>query len=1266
MRRLRSYSYRQRVESKKGIALIIVLAVLALVTALGLLLICLAQLHRQISFSSSGQNRAEILSRSAMDTTVADLISEIQAGSTAYTTNGVTMYVPSTNFTVIPCRTVSSTYPNLIKESLGGTNSWYGSYYSTAAPMRASSDPVYSTLQPSLEGRYVPSSAWSKPQLLSSPNPTPSWILITRQGPMMNAATLPPISTMADRSFNNMSCVMGRYAYAIYDDGGLLDVNVAGNGLSALANSQRGRMIQAALGEIPLVDNTPGSAADMNAAAALVSWRSATSSTNTNTWISSPTNTFLNVSPGDQAFVSRQDLLNYGTAHGLQSSAFQYLGVFSRELNAPNFTPNPNRPKVVSTTASTATPYVSTYSWTGPEGLSQTFSSGFGVSNPNSVGLDDTYNPSLLNYRDSSGNSIMKQRFPLSRISWLTYLGPIADNSGNLNPTGDAGVATEISIYENAGIPATYLQQGTPANIKSYFGLTWDNINNQWIYTSPDGSNASTTIKTFTHIPSTRTTGPDFFETLLAAISVGSIGRDAGPPGVTNEAGSTARGVGATGLANNVLLQDQNIYRHILQIGANIIDQYDPDSYPTAIMMGTSSGYTTVFGVESLPYVTRIVAASYQDYDLQQSHGYMETEVWNPHQPSIATPPASLVPTQIRFRAVSDGDNPSSSYSSAGHCYILSGVSGAAGVQPPVDLTGATPIVCNYSPGFATIPTLLTAANSSGGVSPPTTKPVYFAGAGGTPPYYPASFYGFDAGWHDTSNTTTYSAAGATAPWSSIYVDRTPQVAPDGLDSFDLEYLVGGVWRPYSVVRNIAWGLGEIRPFMTPYQGAAAGSAIFNTSCGSVGGNAEGTYWEWVHIDPRTDRFGVMSRVGSASSPNDGGPFPEGPAPISTRTRWSGISGVSYYPVPPSAGPPAAGLPAIGVTSYMPYQLPGTAAAVNSAQTSAFFLETSENGGTNNTLNANASLPCPVCYSLNWTSSAAEHGRFMETIADNLGPPFASAAQTSLNYYEDPDGVTRPGVGAYTQSGNGTDGRPMSMNANYTAMTGLSSGAAGTSQPVILNRPFRSVAELGYTFRDEPWKDIDFFTNVSGDAALLEAFSVDDTTTAVTAGTTPMVAGKINLNGQNPIALQALIYGVIYDDVSNTTANTVTQIDATSIAQALVARTSSSTPGSGPLSSKADLVMKFSGDLNNPVYASVSDPIIKRRREAAIRALTDAGSTRTWNLMIDIITQAGKYSNTSKTGDQFQVEGERHYWLHLALDRLTGRVIDEFLEPVND
>jgi hypothetical protein len=58
-------------------------------------------------------------------------------------------------------------------------------------------------------------------------------------------------------------------------------------------------------------------------------------------------------------------------------------------------------------------------------------------------------------------------------------------------------------------------------------------------------------------------------------------------------------------------------------------------------------------------------------------------------------------------------------------------------------------------------------------------------------------------------------------------------------------------------------------------------------------------------------------------------------------------------------------------------------------------------------------------------------------------------------------------------------------------------------------------------------------------------------------------------------------------------------------------------------------------------------------KEAIARALAEVGQTRTWNLLIDVIAQTGKYKPNSADlgGSNFVVEGEKRYWLHIALGR---------------
>ena len=77
----------------------------------------------------------------------------------------------------------------------------------------------------------------------------------------------------------------------------------------------------------------------------------------------------------------------------------------------------------------------------------------------------------------------------------------------------------------------------------------------------------------------------------------------------------------------------------------------------------------------------------------------------------------------------------------------------------------------------------------------------------------------------------------------------------------------------------------------------------------------------------------------------------------------------------------------------------------------------------------------------------------------------------------------------------------------------------------------------------------------------------------------------------------------------------------------------------------------------------------EEQKETVARALSDMTQTRTWGLLIDVIAQTGKYAlDATSVGqaNKFVVEGEQHYWVHVAIDRFTGQVIDRQVEVVKE
>jgi hypothetical protein len=128
----------------------------------------------------------------------------------------------------------------------------------------------------------------------------------------------------------------------------------------------------------------------------------------------------------------------------------------------------------------------------------------------------------------------------------------------------------------------------------------------------------------------------------------------------------------------------------------------------------------------------------------------------------------------------------------------------------------------------------------------------------------------------------------------------------------------------------------------------------------------------------------------------------------------------------------------------------------------------------------------------------------------------------------------------------------------------------------MLNRPFKSVAELGAVFSGTPWRNLDFFTPESGSAALLDVFCVADATSS-----SSITAGKVNLNTRQALVLQSILSGAYKNHLSPATSVIDANGTATAalIAGNLVARTSDTLGnlgrGSGPLVNVADFVGKW-------------------------------------------------------------------------------------------
>ena len=253
----------------------------------------------------------------------------------------------------------------------------------------------------------------------------------------------------------------------------------------------------------------------------------------------------------------------------------------------------------------------------------------------------------------------------------------------------------------------------------------------------------------------------------------------------------------------------------------------------------------------------------------------------------------------------------------------------------------------------------------------------------------------------------------------------------------------------------------------------------------------------------------------------------------------------------------------------------------------------------------------------------------------------------SPTYYRDKDNILRNGDAAYASSSAAGWGQPLEQAEDARGLA---------SRPMILDRPFRSVAEMGYAFRDLPWKSLDFFTANSADACLLDTFSLTESPA------TGVTAGVLNPNTRQQAVLKAVLAGALKDelDASSTLAATTSEADA-------VATRVTTATATTPLLNRSELATRIAPALaptdfvNNP-----ADSAIKARRESVVRALADVSNTRTWNLMVDLVAQSGRSPVSSSSPAPFLVEGERRYWLHVAIDRFTGRVVARSMEPINE
>jgi hypothetical protein len=843
--------------TQQAAALLIVLAMVVLLTGLCVAYLSRTTSDRQVAHSSFHQSKVDQLAASAMDLIIGDFRTEVARGSsptpTATCSVSVTppcnvgptgtpsgtppactptatpfVFFPTPAANILPAvwpTTTPNTTPilNLIRVSKRGDEQGGANPIPIPGlPSHASAVNSSSPTEASANGRYVKLARWNKHYLIPRPSatlatdtnpiaafsPAPDWVILTRNGPVAFSNWC---SVLADPSQANAFYCVGRYAYAVYDEGGLLDANVAGFPTSTTA-AQYGPKGTSAFADLTVLGL---SQTDIDG---IVGWRSYFSAgptgnfpnfnfnagaasnyvaavlSNTNGFLSVPipSSTPNNMSNTDQQFATRQSLINLLVNSGLSDAntaayALQYLGTFSRELNAPSWAPTLNATDMGASNNGTGNVYAYKDN----------------AANPAATPV----NPNLLNVRVCSGNGcgftradgtqavpgepLINRRFPLTRLAGL----------------GPTGIVTTTNSTIVSGVPSV----ATAVTIQRDFGLLWNSTSNRWDYVGPTGSTVQPSIETLWQVanePPGRE--PNFFELLKAAILNGSVGMGSGSSGNTFVA-AQSRYYDNSGASGPTAADYQ-----IMQIGANIINQWDSGNVPIFFNFYDNTGNYELAGIKNLPYLNKLVFKPYWGSS-STFDAWLVPSLWNPHQNA---PPASqsiivAMPnaTQSMTAVLTDSGSPPSVTSTA--------VVGAARQLMTVDA---------HDFGTSTSPSGPTNATPD---SQSTITQM---------PNNAGHYYGFHFAFTIPPGVTRSNAQTAYPDFGS------------GCD-FELQVQVGTTWKTYQRWKNC----GPNHPLI--FQPPTTGNPWNNNGLQDP---------EFVTLDPRTLRFGVWGNVYTSSNNNTG------------------------------------------------------------------------------------------------------------------------------------------------------------------------------------------------------------------------------------------------------------------------------------------------------------------------------------------------------------------------------------------------------------
>lgn len=1176
--------------TRSGAALVITLSLLILLTVCILAFMSVVRSDRQSASLVAATTRAEILGRSAGNLILGDILAEIRDGSTATGSSNAISYLASTNLNAVPQR--------ILVDAAMATDTNFANLYKQSLPVPFYAGPRFTNNGPARVSDIGTGEATRNGRVLSASRWNKPTLLFgngfvsTNQIPRWAYFTRRETTDPALLNPTNWSpglAVSTNDNFVI----GRVAYNIYEIGGALDANVAGGL---AGLTKSQLLASQAGATLTalpgINNAPALIAWRNASSGVGTNAFAAYATNSGLKAGFLTKPGGDRRFVGRQDLIAYVRENSSG--GVSTNSLPyLTHFSRGLDRPSLqASTNSAVLTGYPARPAGVNPAPLT--------IKHTSDITLPD-------GTKLKAGDPVAFRRFPLRRIELITQSSTATKEDTN-------------PIYR-------------------HFGLHRENKESPWIY----DHGANNRILTLAEVKS-RGREPDFFEMLQAAIISGSLGGSAGP-------------YVSTGVkyATSTESLDENIYRQILMIGANIIDQYDTDDFPIAITLrDAANAEMSIYGIENLPYINEIGILPYRPAALPRKRvrAYLQFEVWNPHQ-NAATANTDLDLRVVASNGIGNLQLGNASYSDGSgpaRFNELYNAPVASAYKKAYDASFAAdfPYV-SFSPGsdtasgginFSTLQNRIDFGYLEFKNSPKLQEPFLLTAPGD--PAAVANFgyppFAYDGTGGGTTSPT--SIVEETTPESLPLLDAPeyPQLSsPNGL-KFDESTPVkfAGIM---IAQKDLADDRADGRPDQMSFGEQALGCyGLISMVMSNVNPLAIDLQVKTPNGWQTYQRIQNIQAINTANRTGVWGAQGDTPA-----SRASSISFIRpYVAIKPERKATPEVILYVGYNTITAFD-PRTARFTYILRDVYGPLSTGNYGTSSNARIVGNGT------NLDWiTATSPGTERSFSALGANI-----ANHPSGQQYYKDPDGVVRRGDAEERPEVPVADQvNPIYSGYNTAAPFNVLRGKM-EDRPVILNRAFQSVGEMGYAFRDLPWKTLDFSTKDSGDNALLDYFSIEET--ALDANRRPLRAGVINPNTASSPALEAIILAAMRKEVGGTSLD---QTAAQSIVQSLRASIASS-----PLSTIANLP----GLADSSSFPLATGKILRKtEKEAFVRALAPVSEVNVWNLMIDVVAQSGRFPPNATNLKDFVVNGEARYWIFAAIDRTTCKVIDLQFELVTE